>query len=91
MILVGFHRTFFSDIKLCVLEELQRSGNGLWFGEREGQTEPHSHQRQHLEQKRVFAHTLSIWLPDGSWAHICFYNFPPPPHLFIRHPPFRGI
>lgn len=50
IILVGFHGSVFSDIKLCVLEELWRSGIGLWF-EREGQIEPHSHQRQHLEQK----------------------------------------
>ena len=53
MVLFGFHRTVFSDIKLCVLEELWRSGNGLWFGEREGWAEPHSRQRQHLEQKKL--------------------------------------
>lgn len=54
MVLFGFHRTILSDIKLCALEKLQRNGNGLWFGEREGQTAPQSPQRQHLEQKRVF-------------------------------------
>lgn len=27
-------------------------------------------------RREFFAHTLSVWLPDGSWAHICFCNFP---------------
>lgn len=27
-------------------------------------------------RREFFAHTLRIWLPDGSWAHICFCDFP---------------
>lgn len=75
IILVGFHRSVFSDIKLCVLEELWRSGIGLWF-EREGQIEPHSHQRQHLEQKSFLpTHWVSGFQMDLGHTFV-FVIFP---------------
>lgn len=73
---VVFHRVVFSDSKLCVLEELWRSGNGLWFGEREGQLS-HAATRDSTWDKGEFlpTHWVSGFHMDLG-QHICFCNLP---------------
>lgn len=53
----------------------------------------HRAPRDSTWNRRAFsAHTLSIWLPDGCWAHICFCNFSPSSSsLYLPHPFQRNL